>query len=253
MNIFNEKLCYVIIDTQNYLLARCALEHSQSQFELSKVWIFSDDEKMWPGYEIVKIPKINSLSEYNHFVLSELHKYIETEFCLIIQYDGFVIDGSMFAKLFLEYDYIGAVWPHYEQYNVGCGGMSLRSKKLLSATTKFAENLADFETPEDLIICRYHRTLLEQEFQIRFAPPAVANHFSEEMMAQPWSTFSFHGPAFLPRLYANQIEFLFENLSPQSEIKIMALERACAKVGPRAMRALEAFRRRTDADRERNV
>ena len=180
--------------------------------------------------------------------MCELHKYIETEFCLIIQYDGFVIDGSMFAKLFLEYDYIGAVWPHYDQYNVGCGGMSLRSKKLLQATSKITANLTDYDIPEDLIICRYYRTLLEQEFHIRFAPAAVANHFSEEMMAQPWSTFSFHGPAFLPTLYANQIEFLFENLSPQSEIKMMALERACARVGPRAVRALEAFQLRTDAN-----
>ena len=253
MNIFDEKLCYVIIDTQNYLLARCALEHSQSQFELSKVRIFSDDEEKWPGYEIIKIPKINSISEYNYFVLCELHKYIETEFCLIIQYDGFVIDGSMFAKLFLEYDYIGAVWPHYDQYNVGCGGMSLRSRKLLQATSKITDDQTDYDIPEDLMICRYYRAFLEQGFAIRYAPPAVANHFSQEMMAQPWSTFSFHGPAFLPRLYANQIEFLFENLSPQNEIKMIALERACAKVGPRAIRALEAFRLRTDADRERDA
>jgi hypothetical protein len=247
MNAYSEKISYVIVDTQNHVLARCALDHSQSQFPLEKALVFSDDQAKWGDTSIIEIPKITDLQDYNRFILCDLYKYIDTEFCLIIQYDGFVIDGSMFARLFLEYDYIGAVWPHYEHFTVGCGGMSLRSKRLLQATAGLLNTFSDFDIPEDLVICRYYRTFLEQQYGIRFAPPAIANHFSEEMLIQPWSTFSFHGPAMLPVLYKNELDFLFENLGPQGHIKMLALEKSCEKIGPHALRALRKLQDRYPA------
>ena len=234
-----------------------AFRKSMQGISFGDVKLVTHEESI-PGYAesgiaLERCHQINSIDSYSAYMMYELHKHVNTSHCITIQADGFIINPDKWDPLWLEYDYIGAVWPHYDQYNVGCGGMSLRSRKLLQATSKITDDQTDYDIPEDLMICRYYRAFLEQGFAIRYAPPAVANHFSQEMMAQPWSTFSFHGPAFLPRLYANQIEFLFENLSPQNEIKMIALERACAKVGPRAIRALEAFRLRTDADRERDA
>ena len=69
--------------------------------------------------------------ERNHLLLK---KYIDTDFCLIIQGDGFVIHPENWTDEFLKYDYIGAPWrnlAHYSFIRVGNGGFSLRSKKLL--------------------------------------------------------------------------------------------------------------------------
>ena len=52
--------------------------------------------------------------------------------------------------------------------------------------------------PEDILICLWYRQKLEDEFGIRFCPPALANKFSVEALGpftQPWlgRSFGFHG------------------------------------------------------------
>src|ERR1700722_12124880 len=54
----------------------------------------------------------------------------KTSHCLTIQYDGFVLDSDMWRAEFLDYDYIGAPWPH-RGYAVGNGGFSLRSVEMM--------------------------------------------------------------------------------------------------------------------------
>lgn len=245
MKAYNKKISYVIVDTENYVLGLCALQHSIKTFPLDSVLIFSDRKEAWPGFDVIEIPKITKIDDYNRFILTELCRYVETEFCLIIQYDGFVTNGSIFSDLFLEYDYIGATWHHFDHFCVGCGGMSLRSTKLLKATAEILRNATSFETPEDLVICRFYRVFLEENYGLRFAPKAIANHFSQENKLQPWNTFSFHGLALLPLFYENTIEFLFDNLGPQSPEKMQVLETSCSMVSTRAMQTFEAFKKRT--------
>ena len=123
--------------------------------------------------------------------------------------------------------------------------MSLRSSKLLRATADLLKTAADFESPEDLVICRYYRTFFEENYGIRFAPPAIANHFSQENVMQPWSTFSFHGISLLPIFYKTQLEFLFENLGPQNDAKMWCLQQSCQRLGNKAIRAFESFQKKT--------
>ena len=71
------------------------------------------------------------------WMLHELYKYINTDHCLTIHSDGFVINPQLWDNDFLKYDYIGAPWshtiPYYGQkYRVGNGGFSLRSKNLIN-------------------------------------------------------------------------------------------------------------------------
>ncbi len=95
--------------------------------------------------------------EYNLFVLYLLDDLIDTDFALVVQNDGFVVDGNNWRDEFFEYDFIGAPLYHIcEQYADGRvdvragqfhenleeempanhfegqnGGFSLRSKRLL--------------------------------------------------------------------------------------------------------------------------
>ena len=75
--------------------------------------------------------------------------------------------------------------------SVGNGGFSLRSQRLLQAGLD--ARIRD-EHPEDAVLCRQYRALLEKEHGVRFAPPAVARHFTYENETPLASTFGFHGP-----------------------------------------------------------
>ena len=134
---------------------------------------------------------INSREAYGKFVLQELHKYITTDFVLIVQWDGWVINPSAWKPEFLDYDYIGAVWHwHPEGLRVGNGGFSLRSKKLLELTAQPGFHYKDKN--EDELVCHVNRDFLVSN-GIKFAPEELARHFSYEMELSNLQTFGFHG------------------------------------------------------------
>lgn len=75
------------------------------KFLSSEEWISTD-----PRIEVIPIPRIN-FDGYSKFILEELVHYVETDFCLVVQADGFVLNASRWNPRFLDYDYIGAPWP----------------------------------------------------------------------------------------------------------------------------------------------
>lgn len=113
---------------------------------------------------------------YSRFCIKEMYKYISTSNVLIIHPDGYPQNVNAWDDNFLKYDYIGATWSYKDNKNVGNGGFSLRSAKLLNIIKDF--NLTSYH-PEDDIICRKMRPVLEEQ-GIIFAPEEVANRFSIE-------------------------------------------------------------------------
>jgi len=148
------------------------------------------------GGEVFINQGIRSRSDYSRFVIQELHKYIKTDFVLIVQWDGYIINPEAWNLQFLEYDYIGAVWPwHEEGRRVGNGGFSMRSKRLCELTPQFP--LTDYN--EDDQICHINREFLENQ-GIRFAPEEIARYFSFERELSDIKTFGFHGDFNFERL-----------------------------------------------------
>jgi hypothetical protein len=140
--------------------------------------------------EVIAKDGLNSIEGYNEFLIKGLHSYIDTEFALIIQWDGFVLNPSKWQPTFFDYDYIGAVWPWQPPgFQVGNGGFSLRSKRLLRA---LQDPRVISHHPEDLAICQTYRVFLESNYQIRFPSLEVADHFSFERHPHAES-FGFHG------------------------------------------------------------
>ncbi len=150
-----------------------------------------------PLIQTVPIPVLTSGADYSRFVLRGLPAHIKTPFVLVTQWDGFVVDAQAWRDEFLQWDYIGAPWPDQPAHlSVGNGGFSLRSQRCLRAGLD--ERLTVLH-PEDEVLCRSQRALLEQTHGLRVAPATVARHFSYENAAQKESTFGFHGPYNLPR------------------------------------------------------
>jgi len=193
-----------------------AVALTASKCSFSKIKIFSCVPFKHPSVECVYLPEF-SYEDYNRFMIEEMDKYIDTDFIINIQYDGFVLNPQAWNNDFFNYDYIGAVWPKNlnddpqitENTRVGNGGFTLRSKKLLNIlATKFKYDNSlskHWNEPynEDALICRKWRNELEKE-GIKFAPVNIASKFSiehefqEEYEGQTFSniesikTFGFH-------------------------------------------------------------
>jgi hypothetical protein len=217
--IMNSKISYVIIDTLHHRLSSIALERSMSEFPLDDVLIFTDKPKLWGGRNVIEIDELKGTVDYNKVMFYELPKFLKTEFAIIIQYDGYVLSGEHFNQKFLDYDYIGAPWPHFEHFNVGNGGFSLRSAKLIKAVQKYLLP-EDLKKPEDVIICRYLRARLEDDLKCKFAPASIAKYFSFEMVTVDHPTFGFHGLYHLPFTMSEDIDTLLENINPKSTWRV---------------------------------
>ena len=193
-----------------------ALERCLDQVNFGECLFFTDSDLCWADARIKRVPigRLSSAAEYSEFILTRLVEFIRTPHCLIAQWDGFVIDGSRWDPSFLSYDYIGAPWPQFEDgHDVGNGGFSLRSRRLLEACR---DRHFEVSHPEDLAICRLNRALLEREHGIRFPDRTVAAHFSFER-TEPAETFGFHGVFnIIPLLGEHQFWALYEILDGKS-------------------------------------
>lgn len=170
-----------------------ALRLSELQANFARCLLFTDAQlRDTPAaIEVVPIAPLGSAQGYSNFILDGLVAHVTTDHCLLIQWDGFVIDGGRWTEEWLDFDYIGAPWPQFPAGgDVGNGGFSLRSRRLLEACRD-----PDFVRahPEDVAICRTNRALLEQRHGIRFADRESAALFSFERTIPPEPTFGFHG------------------------------------------------------------
>ena len=136
------------------------------------------------------------MDEYSKFMVKELNNYFTTDYVLVFQHDGFILNPDAWRADFFDYDYIGAVWWAEEDYfintpktikGMGNGGFSLRSKRLCSMLQ--SENIV-CDGAEDFVICTKYREYLES-LGIKFVPTEIAERFSVEY--KPYSNeFGFH-------------------------------------------------------------
>jgi hypothetical protein len=185
------------VTSVNLAATIAAMRHSMALCDFGAAILLTDqvDETSQDGIAIRRIAPLASAAAYSRFILSDLSMYISTSHVLVVQWDGYVVQPAAWAPEFLELDYIGAIWPQFDDDAiVGNGGFSLRSKRLLEA----CRTIGLAEHPEDLAICRTHRARLEQDFGIRFADPEVARRFSYERSPRSGAEFGFHGVFNLP-------------------------------------------------------
>ncbi len=182
------------VDCRNHELAIAALRRSMAQCAFPRAVLFTNRKFDLPGIEVVVIPDIDSIAGYSRFMIKSLGDCIESKFVLVVQYDGYVLDGRRWSADFKGYDYVGAPWSGG---GVGNGGFSLRSRRLLQALRD--PRIADL-VPEDVAICETYRDLLTREYGIRYAPAELAGRFSFETLPPPAPTFGFHGITHMVRI-----------------------------------------------------
>jgi hypothetical protein len=183
------------IETRDPTLALYAIQKCLEKANFGNIVLITDLAKLSKEPNQVKeivcvqAPPIKTTKDYSDLLLMGLRQYVSGTHVLIIQWDSFILHPELWTNDFLQYDYIGAVWPHHPNTPVGNGGFSLRSVKLLEV---LEGPRVSKRHPEDFCICIDNKAMLESDFGIRFAPTKVAEQFAVERTE--WHpAFGFHG------------------------------------------------------------
>ncbi len=169
-----------------------AIYKSLKQIKPARVLMLTNIDMTASGIEIINVGGLNSWEEYNRFCIKELGKYFDTTHCLLVQWDGYVLNGEQWCGCFLKCDYVGAKWLDIGRpYNVGNGGFSIRSLKLQQVLME-DENIIT-TCPEDTSIAKVYGQYLIDKYGIKFATEKVADIFSFELNQPLQKTFGFHG------------------------------------------------------------
>lgn len=163
------------LDCVNIERLKVAADICQKDFEFGSVKLLSSVPDIDP--RVVLVSNIDSIEKYSHFLIKKVNDFVETDFVLVIQYDGFILNPEAWSDDFLKYDYIGAPWWYEDDNNVGNGGFSLRSKRLLKTLAE-DESIVECH-PEDHCLVRMYGDYLRTK-GIVFAPESVARRFSIE-------------------------------------------------------------------------
>lgn len=174
------------VDCKYYERTILSLKECMKHFSFNEVVFLGDKEpiNISDNIKFIKIKSLKNLDEYSSFMIKDLPDYINTEYCMSVHHDGWIINHKNWKDEFLKYDYIGAPWskschflPQGEKYRIGNGGVSIRSKKLMELAKQYAP---DSGYHEDTLISHTLRDKLEKS-GIVFAPIDVARYFSYEL------------------------------------------------------------------------
>jgi hypothetical protein len=179
-----------------------ALAICQQDCKFNNILFFSDQDVP----HNIKISKINSISDYNYFVLHKLPELIlpiMADFVLTVHWDGFIINPTSWTDNFYNYDYIGAPWPWF-RHICGNGGFCLKSKKFVQTQKDIISHKVYSRKNEDIVLCKMFRNEFDKH-GCKYANPKTAYAFSTEYPSgDPKFTFEkpfgFHDFKYHPHL-----------------------------------------------------
>ena len=236
MNKIKLPIDLITINTNKIQDGINALNYSSKFFEFNNIFLFTNEKKVKGNFDVIEIDKLKSVEDYNLHILT-LNKYITSDFVLVIQHDGHIINPYKWDDSFLKYDYIGAPWPNNKKWNerwapypnsqeiiknlnfnrIGNGGFSLRSKKFLNFSASFKK--VELDCPEDIFLnlVKYENAILEN---IAYPDIETAMKFSYETPLRgkdlkydrkfgiffKKNHFGWHGDKFLNSKYVNNLK-----------------------------------------------
>lgn len=164
------------------------------------------------GIHYAHIDKLRCINDFNYDAVYKMGSYVDTDYALLVHYDGFVVNPAAWRDEFLDYDYIGAPWPlpkdgdpttYRDKDGNVCrvgNSVSIRSKRLMDFPEKAGIPWTGQELNgvtyynEDGFICCRIKHLLEAE-GMKIAPIEVARYFGHENMlpeTEGITPFTFH-------------------------------------------------------------
>lgn len=174
-----------------------SMQYSSREIQFGRKVLISHERpyNLTDDIEFYMIPKLDHTG-ISRFRFDSLYKYVETDYYLSIQTDGFVINPHMWTDEFFQYDYIGAPWPalHWNRINrVGNGGFRFESRRLLN----LCSNIMSDGQHDDVMITNTFKDYFEAR-GCKFPSIEVASRFSlehkiPEVEYNLNNCFGFHG------------------------------------------------------------
>jgi hypothetical protein len=211
-----KNITLITVTSRNILETIEAMQLSMKHINFGKVIFVSHakPESLPEDIEFQYCDELDSIKKYSHYMIYNLQNHINTEYCITVQHDGYILRPEKWTDEFFNWDYIGAPWPinpnayitpFGENIRVGNGGFSFRSKKLLEVPNHinipFEVNIGNFykhmnanSFNEDGNICVHNRHLYEY-MGCKFAPIEIAAKFSQEIQTYETKNiepFGFH-------------------------------------------------------------
>lgn len=206
MKLKLDNVTLIGVDCVNPARLAAVMDLCHEKFEFAETKLLSSikiNDERW-----VEISNISCLEEYSIFCLSKLVGHVKTDYALLVQWDGFILNPDSWSPEFAQYDYIGSPWlvknwaindfdfpeSWRGQNVVGNGGFCIRSKKLLETSSRlFNAGKIVRAHPEDIAISVWYRDVFISE-GIQFAPVELAKSFAIEGGDETYSNqFGFHG------------------------------------------------------------
>jgi hypothetical protein len=140
--------------------------------------------------------------EYNTWCLHNLSDYVNTDYCILFQDDGFPLNPECWRDEFLDYDYVGTPITEkmgipFKEEMIGGGGFTLRSKKLIEFTKSIPRpnQYGNYLNEDTTIVVEYRDEIVDLGMKI--CPRDIAKYFSlQNPIYQDitlYNTFGFHG------------------------------------------------------------
>ena len=185
----------ISVNCLNPLESLKALDYSTEILKFNNSYLFTNEKINSTKHKVININKFNSITDYSDFILG-IGNYVDSEYVLIVQDDGYIINPKKWTNEFLAYDYIGAPWPgqytwrkrwknetylkayiNSKKNRVGNGGFSLRSRKFLNFSSAFNSTNG---IPEDVFLCLINYESAKKN-GIKFPSAEIAYNFSCEV------------------------------------------------------------------------
>lgn len=185
-----ELLC---VNFGNFFDAQMVLRHCNYQMKFDKVSLFHPQPFVIPN---VNVQQIHSKSQIACW-FEDVPKLVTCDHVLSVQWDGYIVNPEMWDDSWLQYDWLGAIWPLTNlpnpKWRMGGGGFMLMSKRMIKAWGKICNDRENF----DWQIAALYRDKFEA-LGMKYAPLEVARKFSKEcdlddIEIPEGSTFGFHG------------------------------------------------------------
>lgn len=169
-----------VTDTRCHDLMQIALTEMVNAATFGDVVIASNDftKLKSPSALNVAIDDWPTKLAWERFIWERAYHYVHTSHVMFMEWDAGVFDPKMWNPAFLQFDYIGAPWWYQDGLNVGNGGLSMRSHKLMHQLVIDAKHFPVIE-PGDDTLCRKYRKRLEV-YGHKWAPEDLAHQFAFE-------------------------------------------------------------------------
>lgn len=192
-------------DFDNNLISRVKknLTYMTHFFNFKEIIYISDINPEVEGVKFIHTDPI-SYYEYNKWCLHNISDYINSDYALLFQDDGWPINPECWSDEFLDYDYVGApigaeqkgVMFHPED-RIGGGGFTLRSKRFMEFTKNFEFLDEQGKTPNEdtFITCMIRNEIFNNGMKI--CPYNIARKFVVQMPIDNnhtiYNSFGYHG------------------------------------------------------------